>query len=83
MGFLAGMAAAAWVCGRGAEKARGWLPLTLLFAAGHAIVLAVGWAGLVSFLDPGPAFRNVIVPLLPGAAVKSVAAALTIVLIRR
>jgi biotin transport system substrate-specific component len=83
MGFLAGMAAAAWVCGRGAEKVQAWLPLTLLFAAGHAIVLAVGWAGLVSFLDPGPAFRNVIVPLLPGAAVKSVAAALTIVLIRR
>lgn len=82
-GFLAGMAAAAWVCGEGAQKARGWVTLTLLFIAGHAIVLAVGWAGLASFMSPRPAFENGIVPLLPGAAVKSLAAALTVRLFAR
>ena len=82
-GFLAGMAAAAWVCGQGADKAKGWLMLTLLFIAGHAIVLAVGWAGLASFMSPRPAFENGILPLLPGAAVKSLAAALTVRLVSR
>jgi biotin transport system substrate-specific component len=82
-GFLAGMAAAAWVCGRGAEKAKGWIALTALFAAGHAIVLAVGWAGLASFMSPGPAFESGILPFLPGAAIKSLAAALTVRLVSR
>lgn len=82
-GFLAGMAAAAWVCGRGAEKAKGWIALTALFAAGHVIVLAVGWAGLASFMNPGPAFESGILPLLPGAAIKSLAAALTVGLLSR
>lgn len=82
-GFLAGMAAAAWVCGRGAEKAKGWIALTALFVAGHAIVLAVGWAGLASFMNPGPAFETGILPLLPGAAAKSLAAALTVRLVSR
>jgi biotin transport system substrate-specific component len=78
MGFLAGMAAAAWVVGEAAPKARSWLPLTLLIAAGHVIVLAVGWAGLATFMDPGPAFTVGVLPLLPGAALKSLAAAVTI-----
>jgi biotin transport system substrate-specific component len=82
-GFLAGMAAAAWVCGRGAEKAKGWIALTALFVAGHAIVLAVGWAGLASFMSPGPAFESGILPFLPGAAIKSLAAALTVRLLPR
>ena len=77
-GFLAGMAAAAWICGQGAAKAKGWIALTALFLAGHAIVLAVGWAGLASFLSPGPAFESGVLPLLPGAALKSLAAALTV-----
>lgn len=77
-GFLAGMAAAAWVCGQGAERVRGWVALTALFVAGHLIVLAVGWAGLASFMSPKPAFESGILPLLPGAAVKSLAAALTV-----
>jgi len=77
-GFLAGMAAAAWVCGQGAVRVKGWASLTLLFIAGHLIVLAVGWAGLASFMAPKPAFESGIVPLLPGAALKSLAAALTV-----
>lgn len=83
MGFLAGMAAAAWVCGRGAERTGGWMALTALFLAGHAIVLAVGWAGLASFMDPGPAFTVGILPFVPGAVVKSVAAALTVAAVKR
>ena len=82
-GFLAGMAAAAWVCGQGAQKAKGWISLTALFAAGHVIVLAVGWAGLASFMSPGPAFESGILPFLPGAAIKSLAAALTVRLVSR
>ncbi len=82
-GFLAGMAAAAWVCGQGAARTRGWAPLTALFLAGHAIVLAVGWAGLASFMDPGPAFTYGILPFLPGAVVKSLAAAVTVALVKR
>jgi biotin transport system substrate-specific component len=77
-GFLAGMAVAAWVCGRGAIRVKGWAPLAALFLAGHVMVLMVGWAGLASFMSPGPAFESGILPLLPGAALKSLAAALTV-----
>lgn len=82
-GFLAGMAAAAWICGEGAAKAKGWVSLTALFVAGHLIVLAVGWAGLASFMSPGPAFESAILPLLPGAALKSLAAAATVRMLAR
>lgn len=82
-GFLVGMAAAAWICGQGAAKAKGWASLTALFAAGHMIVLAVGWAGLASFMSPSAAFESGIVPLLPGAALKSLAAALSVRLVSR
>lgn len=78
MGFLAGMAAAAWVCGRGAERTTGVWRLCALFLGGHLIVLAVGWAGLASFLDPGPAFESGVAPFIPGAVLKSLAAALTV-----
>lgn len=77
-GFLAGMAMAAWICGRAAEKAKGWVALTALFLAGHAIVLAAGWAGMASFMSPGPAFTDGVLPFLPGAVIKSIAAALTV-----
>jgi biotin transporter BioY len=77
------MAAAAWVCGRGAEKARGWIALTALFLAGHAIILAVGWAGLAAFMNPKAALMDGVVPFLPGAAAKSLAAALTVRLVSR
>lgn len=82
-GFLAGMAAAAWVCGEGAARTKGWVALTALFLGGHAIVLAVGWAGMTSVMDPATAFTDGIVPFLPGAAAKSLAAAVTVQLVRR
>ena len=77
-GFLVGMAAAAWICGRGAERVSGVWLLAALFVAGHVVVLMLGWAGLVSFMDPGSAFEYGIMPFLPGAVVKSLAAALTV-----
>ncbi len=83
MGFLAGMAAAAWVCGNGAERTATFGRLTLLFLAGHAIVLAAGWAGLALYLDPANAFTSGILPFVPGALVKSLAAAATLRLLVR
>jgi GTP-binding protein len=53
-GFLAGMVAAAWVCGRGAEQVHSFWKLMALFLAGHAIVLAVGWAGPGQLHGPRP-----------------------------
>ena len=80
-GFLAGMLAAGPIFAKFAETRRGWLSLTLACLAGHALVLAMGWAGLVlSGLAPGPAFTGGVLPFLIGAAVKSLAAALTVTL---
>lgn len=82
-GFLAGMAGAAWVCGNGARALSSLGLLTALFLAGHAIVLFVGYVGLLSLLDPGPAFTDGVLPFLPGAVLKSAAAALTVKVIAR
>lgn len=82
-GFLAGMAAAAWICGEAVPKAKSWLALILLFIAGHAIVLAVGWAGLASFMGADTAFSDGILPFVPGAVLKSLAAAVVVRLLAR
>ena len=82
-GFLAGMGAAAWVIGRAAEKVAGIWRLTALFLAGHAIVLFVGWAGLAAVMSLKYAFLDGVLPFLPGAVVKSLAAAATVRLIAR
>jgi biotin transport system substrate-specific component len=81
IGFLAGMLAAAPIVGGFAETRRGWVALTLMFVVGHALVLGMGWAGLVlSGLQPANAFTGGVAPFLPGALVKSLAAALTVAL---
>jgi biotin transport system substrate-specific component len=81
IGFLAGMLAAAPIVGGFAETRRGWLALTVMFLIGHALVLGMGWAGLaLSGIDPATAFTGGVLPFLPGAAVKSLAAALTVTL---
>jgi biotin transport system substrate-specific component len=80
-GFLAGMLVAAPLVGRFAETRRGWPALLLACLAGHALVLALGWAGLVlGGLGPIAAFAGGVLPFLIGAAVKSLAAALTVTL---
>jgi len=81
IGFLAGMLAAAPIVGGFAETRRGWVALTAIFLLGHALVLGLGWAGLaLSGLDPANAFTGGVLPFLPGAAVKSLTAALTVTL---
>lgn len=83
MGFLVGMAAAGFVCGRACERTAGVLSRMAVFLGGHVIVLAVGWAGLASFMSPAPAFEYGILPFIPGALIKSIAAALTLRLFSR
>ena len=83
LGFLVGMAAAAFVCGRACERTRGVLSRTAVFLGGHVIVLAVGWSGMISFMSPGPAFEYGVLPFIPGALIKSIAAALTLRLLSR
>ena len=83
MGFLVGMAAAAFVCGRAGERTCGVLSRTAVFVGGHLIVLAVGWSGMISFMSPGPAFEYGVLPFIPGALIKSIAAALTLRLLSR
>ena len=83
LGFLVGMAAAAFVCGRACERTRGVLSRTAVFLGGHVIVLAVGWSGMISFMSPGSAFEYGVLPFIPGALIKSIAAALTLRLLSR
>ena len=83
MGFLIGMAAAASVTGRLAQRIGGFGPLLATFLGGHVIVLLVGWAGLLGMLAPGPAFTEGVLPFLPGALAKSLAAAATVRLVSR
>lgn len=83
LGFLVGMAAAAFVCGRACERTTGLAARILLFLAGHAMVLVMGWSGMISMMSPASAFEYGILPSLPGAVIKSVAAALTLRLFAR
>jgi len=83
LGFLVGMAAAAFVCGRACERTTGLAARVLLFLAGHAMVLVMGWSGMISIMSPASAFEYGILPFLPGAVIKSVAAALTLRLFAR
>ena len=83
MGFLVGMTAAAFVCGRACERTAGVLLRTAVFLGGHVIVLAVGWSGMISFMSPASAFEYGILPFIPGALIKSIAAAITLRLFSR
>jgi biotin transport system substrate-specific component len=82
-GFLAGMAGAAWIVGRAAERARGFWTLLALFLAGHLIVLFLGFVGLLSALSVKYAFLDGVAPFVPGALLKSLAAAAVVRLAAR
>ena len=79
-GFLAGMLAAAPWSAWLAERFPGFVRITAIFLLGHALVLLCGWAWLAIGGDPASAFAGGVLPFLPGAAVKSVAAALIVTL---
>ncbi len=83
MGFLIGMVAAASVTGRLSQRIVGFGALLALFLGGHVIVLLVGWTGLLGKLAPGSAFTDGVLPFLPGAVAKSLAAAATVRLVSR
>ncbi|MDB5425436.1 MAG: conserved hypothetical biotin synthase [Phenylobacterium sp.] len=79
-GFLAGMLAAAPWSAWLAERFPGFVRIAAIFLLGHALVLLCGWAWLAIGGDPASAFSGGVLPFLPGAAVKAVAAALIVTL---
>lgn len=72
-GFLIGGVAVAWM----AQRARGWFSLTVIFMAGHAIILASGFTWLAVLLGPAAAWAGGVVPFLVGSVVKSMMALAT------
>lgn len=75
-GYLAGFAIAATVCGWLTERPalRGWLAMTGVFIAGHALILAFGWTRLAMLIGAGPAWEGGVAPFFIGSALKSVLA---------
>lgn len=84
-GYLGGFVLAAGVVGRLAENPmmRGGLAMTLLFMAGHALILGLGWARLALLIGPVDAWVDGVAPFLVGAALKSVLAAVTVKVVER
>jgi biotin transport system substrate-specific component len=80
-GYLFGMAVAGALAGHAAQRRRGFVAQTLIFLLGHVLVLAMGWMGLLDRMDAGSAFSAGVLPFLPGAAIKSLAAAATLRLV--
>lgn len=79
-GYLLGFVAAAWVVGSLAE--RGWdrrfFAALCVFALGHALILAMGSAWLALQVGVQVAFREGVWVFLPGAAVKTLLAAVAL-----
>lgn len=77
-GYLFGMAVAGGLAGYAAQRRQGLFALIVIFLIGHALVLAVGFLGLLDRMDTSSALQGGVLPFLSGAVVKSVAAALTL-----
>lgn len=77
-GYLFGMAVAGGLAGYAAQRRQGLGALLAIFLIGHALVLAMGFLGLLDRMDVASAFEGGVLPFLPGAAAKSLAAALTL-----
>jgi len=80
-GYLFGMAVAGALAGYAVQRRSGVVAHVLIFLLGHVLVLAMGFLGLLDRMDPGSAFAGGVLPFLPGAAIKSVAAAGTLWLV--
>jgi len=80
-GYLAGMVIAAFVCGWLTEKPvmRGWIAMSLVFLAGHAIILGAGWMRLSVLIGGELAWEDGVAPFLIGMVLKS---ALAVVLVK-
>jgi biotin transport system substrate-specific component len=77
-GYLFGMAVAGGLAGYAAQRRQGVGALVVIFLIGHALVLLMGFIGLLDRMSAAAAFEGGVLPFLPGAAVKSAAAALTL-----
>lgn len=79
-GYLAGFVLAALACGWATERRafRGWLGMTLVFVAGHALILAAGWMRLAAMIGPEDAWSSGVTPFLMGSVLKSVLATVVI-----
>ena len=76
-GYLLGFVVAAVVVGWGAERTRVSVGRAfLVMAAGHAIVLTLGWVRLGAQMGAGEAFAAGVTPFVWGGVVKSLAAAI-------
>ncbi len=82
-GYLAGFVLAAASCGWATERPalRGWLGMTLVFVAGHALILAAGWTWLAAMIGPEDAWSGGVAPFLIGGVLKSVLATVVIKLV--
>ena len=82
-GYLAGFVVAVLASGALMERPglRGWLPMLVIFALGHAIILGIGWARLTMMMGPRIAFEEGVGPFLLGSVLKSVLAAAVIRLV--
>lgn len=82
-GYLAGFLIAGVAVGAAAQRpwARSWVGLIVLFLAAHAAILLLGWAWLALRIGPAGAWTGGVLPFLPGAAAKSLLAALTVKLL--
>lgn len=80
-GYLAGMVIAAFICGWLTEKPvmRGWIAMSVVFLAGHAIILGAGWMRLSALIGGEPAWEDGVAPFLIGMVLKS---ALAVVLVK-
>lgn len=81
-GYLFGMAVAGALAGYAAQRRNGFAAHLVLFLIGHALVLAMGFLGLLDRMDPASALAGGVLPFLPGAVIKSAAAAGTLWLVR-
>jgi len=72
-GYLAGMVIAAFTCGWLTEQPamRGWITMSLVFLAGHAIILSAGWLRLASLIGLQAAWDSGVAPFFMGAVLKS------------
>lgn len=77
-GYLFGMAVAGGLAGYAVQRQSDWAMLLAAFLIGHALVLAIGFLGLLDRMDAGSAFGGGVLPFLPGAVVKTLAAAATL-----
>lgn len=79
-GYLAGMVIAAFVCGWLTEKPsmRGWFAMTVVFLAGHALVLGAGWLRLAFLVGPESALDSGVLPFVIGAVLKSMLAVILV-----